>query len=95
MPPPKATRGKSRVRKRGVTFDGRKTSVALEDAFWNALREIAAAQGSSISSLLAAIDSDRRERQLTNLSSVVRLFVLNYYRSRCGPEQPKPSGDPG
>jgi predicted DNA-binding ribbon-helix-helix protein len=87
-------RGNSQVRKRAVRLYGRKTSASLEDAFWDALHEIAAAQGSSIGSLFAAIDSERRERQHTNLSSAVRLFVLDYYRSRCGLDQPRSSGDP-
>jgi predicted DNA-binding ribbon-helix-helix protein len=52
-----------------------------QSAFWDALREIAAAQGSSLGDLFAAIDSERRERQHTNLSSAIRLFVLDYYRN--------------
>ena len=79
----KDPRGRSQVRKRAVRLDGRKTSVSLENAFWDAIHEIAAAQGSSLGDLFAAIDSERRERQHTNLSSVLRLFVLDYYRSRC------------
>ena len=79
----KDPRGRSQVLKRAVKFDGRKTSVSLENAFWDAIHEIAAAQGSSLGDLFAAIDSERRERQHTNLSSVLRLFVLDYYRSRC------------
>jgi predicted DNA-binding ribbon-helix-helix protein len=91
----KDQRGKSQVRKRGVRLDGRKTSVSLEDAFWNGLREIAAAQGTLMAQLIATIHSERRKRPHTNLSSAIRLFVLDHYRSRCGPEQLKPSGDPG
>jgi predicted DNA-binding ribbon-helix-helix protein len=76
----KATRGKSQVVKRAIRLDGHKTSVSLEDAFWNGLKEIAAAQGSSGALLIGKIDS---ERQHTNLSSAIRLYVLDYYRSRC------------
>ena len=72
----------SLVIKRSVFFGGFKTSVHLEDAFWVALQEIAAAQGTRASQLVAAIDKERRERQYPNLSSAVRLFVLDYYRSR-------------
>ena len=80
-------RRKSLVVKRSVRLDGHKTSVTLEDAFWDAFKEIAAAQGTSVSRLIAALDSERRERLQFNLSSAVRLFVLEYYRSRCRPER--------
>jgi predicted DNA-binding ribbon-helix-helix protein len=80
----KDPRGKSQVLKRGIRLDGHKTSVSLEDAFWNGLREIAAAQGTLMAQLIATIDSERRKGHHTNLSSAIRLFVLDYYRSRCG-----------
>lgn len=83
MPPTKVPRGRSLVFKRNIEISGFKTSVSLEDAFWDALKSIAAAQGSSVGRLIATIDSERLERQHTNLSSAVRLFVLDYYRSRC------------
>ena len=56
--------------------------MTLKDAFWEGLKAIAAAQGTTISQLIAAIDSERRERQYPNLSSAIRLFVLNYYSRR-------------
>jgi predicted DNA-binding ribbon-helix-helix protein len=90
MPPPQAPRGKSQVVKRGIRLDGHKTSVSLEDAFWNGLKEIAAAQGTLMAQLIATIDSERRKRPHTNLSSAIRLYVFDYYRSRC-----PPNGDPG
>jgi predicted DNA-binding ribbon-helix-helix protein len=77
MPPPKAPRGESLVRKRTIILDGHKSSVTLEDAFWTALKGIAAAQGIPARHLIATIDS---ERQHPNLSSAIRLFVLDYYR---------------
>jgi predicted DNA-binding ribbon-helix-helix protein len=58
-------------------MDGRKTSTTLEDGFWNALKEIAAAQKTSTSQLVLKID---RAREGNNLSSAIRLFVLDYYR---------------
>ena len=82
MPQPKDPRRKSLLRKRSITLDTHKSSVTLEDAFWDALKEIAAAQGTTVDRLFPAIDSKRRERQHTNLSSAVRLFVLAYYRRR-------------
>jgi predicted DNA-binding ribbon-helix-helix protein len=54
-------------------------SHCLEDAFWNALKEIAKARNVTLSDLVAAIDS---ERQHDNLSSTIRLFVLEVYRKQ-------------
>ncbi len=70
---------KSLIVKRSVAFAGHKTSVSLEEAFWNSLKEIAASGKMSVSELLAAIDSGRDH---ANLSSAIRLFVLTFYRDR-------------
>ncbi|MET0631362.1 MAG: ribbon-helix-helix domain-containing protein [Xanthobacteraceae bacterium] len=70
---------KSLVIKRSVVIAGHKTSVSLEDAFWKALKDIAHERDMTSSDLVAAIDS---ERQQGNLSSAIRLFVLDYYRSQ-------------
>jgi predicted DNA-binding ribbon-helix-helix protein len=67
---------KSLVVKRSVVVAGHKTSVSLEDAFWKPLREIAIRREMTLSALLAAIDA---ERQHVNLSSAIRLFILNFY----------------
>jgi predicted DNA-binding ribbon-helix-helix protein len=66
-----------------------------EDAFWDAFKEIAVFQGTTIGRLIATIDHQRHERQQINLSSAIRLFILDYYRSRTRLEPPKPSGNPG
>jgi predicted DNA-binding ribbon-helix-helix protein len=71
--------GKARVVRMQTRISGHKTGVALERPFWAALKDIAAAQGTSMSRLVATID---RERQNANRSSAVRLFVLDYYRGR-------------
>jgi predicted DNA-binding ribbon-helix-helix protein len=70
---------KSAVVKHSVVIAGHRTSVSLEEAFWNALREIADARHVTLSELVARIDS---ERQHDNLSSAIRLFVLSFYRNR-------------
>jgi predicted DNA-binding ribbon-helix-helix protein len=70
---------KSRVIKRTVRVGHRETSVSLEDAFWDALGEIAASQNLEVSDLMAVID---REREQSNRSSAIRLFVLDHYRKR-------------
>ena len=93
--PPKGPRGKSLVTKRSIRLNGHKTGVTLESAFWTAFKEIAAAQGTSVERLVATIDNERHKGPHTNLSSAIRLFVLDYYRSRCGPERSEPSGNPG
>jgi predicted DNA-binding ribbon-helix-helix protein len=62
-----------------VKIDGHKTSVSLEDKFWTALKQIAADQKTSIEKLVFKI---RGERHYTNLSSAIRLFVLDYYCQR-------------
>jgi predicted DNA-binding ribbon-helix-helix protein len=68
---------KSPVVKRSIVIAGHKTSVSLEDAFWVGLKEIAAKRDLTLSDMVAAIDQDRRHG---NLSSAIRLFVLDYYR---------------
>jgi predicted DNA-binding ribbon-helix-helix protein len=49
----------------------------LEDAFWKGLKEIAGGRDMTLSDLVATIDTDRRHG---NLSSAIRLFVLDHYR---------------
>lgn len=75
---------KSPVVKRSIVIAGHKTSVSLEDAFWKALKDIAGGRDMTLSELVGAIDA---ERQHGNLSSAIRLFVLDYYQARtsgCG-----------
>lgn len=67
--------------KRSVVVAGHKTSVSLEDAFWHALKDIARERSMSLRSIVAEIDASRRGG---NLSSAVRLYVLDHYRRRCG-----------
>lgn len=77
---------KSAVTKRSIVIAGHKTSISLEDAFWNALKTIAAERNLKVSQLLAAIDT---QRQTGNLSSALLLFVLNHAIEKCG--RPTPS----
>jgi len=70
---------KSLVAKRSIVAAGHKTSVSLEDAFWEGLKEIARGRNITLSELVGAIDS---ERQHGNLSSAIRLFVLDFYRNQ-------------
>jgi len=69
---------KSAVVKRSVVIRGRRTSVSLEDAFWGSLREIADRETTSVSNLVEKID---RGSTGVNLSSEIRVYVLNYFRA--------------
>jgi predicted DNA-binding ribbon-helix-helix protein len=73
-------RNRARLRKRSVRIGGHDTSVSLEDAFWDALGEVARARGMSVNALVAAVDRQRRG----NLSSALRLFVLESLSRRGG-----------
>ena len=70
---------KSSVSKRSIVIAGHKTSVSLEDEFWDSLKEIAGQRGMTVGALVAAIDGNR---QHSNLSSAIRLFVLGVYRGQ-------------
>jgi predicted DNA-binding ribbon-helix-helix protein len=65
--------------KRSVSIAGHRTSVSLEEPFWEALREAAEGSGVSVQSLIGRIDADRGEQ---NLSSAIRVFVLDAVRHR-------------
>lgn len=70
---------KSAVIKRSVVISGHKTSVSLEDAFWNGLKEISKSHNMTLSDMVANIDSHRHHG---NLSSTIRLFVLEQARAQ-------------
>jgi predicted DNA-binding ribbon-helix-helix protein len=74
----KETLMKSPIVKRSIVLGGHKTSVSLEDAFWRGLKEIAHGQRLTLSNMVAEID---RSRQQSNLSSAIRLFVLDRLRT--------------
>jgi predicted DNA-binding ribbon-helix-helix protein len=73
---------KSPIIKHSIVIARRRTSISLEDEFWKSLREIAKERNETLRDLVSKIDADR---QLFNLSSAIRLFVLDYYRNRPGP----------
>jgi predicted DNA-binding ribbon-helix-helix protein len=70
---------KSLVSKRSIIIANHKTSVSLEDKFWDSLKEIAIERDVTLGALVAAIDADREHG---NLSSAIRLFVLGVYRDQ-------------
>jgi predicted DNA-binding ribbon-helix-helix protein len=75
----KGRRAKSMVGRHSVSIAGRHTSVSLENAFWQSLKEIASEHDMTASELVADIKSERRH---ANLSSALRLFVLDFYRKQ-------------
>jgi predicted DNA-binding ribbon-helix-helix protein len=66
--------------KRSLTLRGHRTSVSLEDDFWQGFRDIAEAQGKPINVLAAELDAARDLE--TGLATAIRLYVLRYYRDR-------------
>jgi predicted DNA-binding ribbon-helix-helix protein len=81
---------KSLVVKRSIVIAGHKTSVSLEDAFWKGLKEIASGRDLTLSEMVAAIDTGRPNG---NLSSAIRLFVLDHYRTMISAAAGTPSSD--
>jgi predicted DNA-binding ribbon-helix-helix protein len=80
---------KSAVIKRSVVVNGRKTSVSLENEFWDALRQVAKQSNVSIARLLVEIE---RSRTTINLSSAIRIFLLNHFRTQNSDRQPVSRG---
>ena len=70
---------KSLIVKHTIIIDGHKTSVSLEGAFWNDLKKIAHAKEATLTELVAEIDQAREQG---NLSSAIRLYVLEHIRRR-------------
>jgi predicted DNA-binding ribbon-helix-helix protein len=75
---------KSKVIKHSIVLARHKTSVSLEDEFWDALKEIAEHRKMTVSELVFGINNDR---EFANLSSAIRLFVLAFYRDQ-SPDRP-------
>lgn len=66
----------SAVKKRSLVIRGHRTSISLEDEFWDALRDIAEERNLAIHALVEQIDVERRS---VNLSSAIRVFVFKHY----------------
>ena len=69
---------KSPIVKRSVVVAGHKTSVSLEEAFWNGMKEISGERSMTLSELVGEIETGRQQG---NLSSAIRLFVLNHFKT--------------
>ena len=72
--------------KRSITIAGHRTSVSLEEPFWQALGDVAAAGGQSVAALVAAVDRERGSG--LSLSAALRLHVLGWYRDRLPGRKP-------
>ena len=70
---------KSSIVKRSIVLAGHKTSVSLEEPFYQGLKDIAASRRVTLSDLVAG--SINTERENGNLSSAIRLFVLRHYQA--------------
>jgi predicted DNA-binding ribbon-helix-helix protein len=79
---------KSLVVKQSVIVNGRDSSVSLEGAFWKALKNIAVGQNISVPALVSKIDN---EREAANLSSAIRVYVVEHYRLAANASADKPS----
>lgn len=66
--------------KHSLSLKGHRTSVSLEDEFWDAFRAISAEKGMPINALAAEIDADRGMD--IGLASAIRVYVLRHYRGR-------------
>jgi len=75
----RATAIRSPVSKHSITLVGHKTSITLENQFWEGLLEIASGENVAVSTLIERIDT---ERSSDNLSSAIRLYVLDYFKTR-------------
>jgi len=67
------------IRKRSLTIAGHRTSISLEDIFWETLSEIARTRGLSVTSLVEEID---KSRGANGLSSSIRIYLLNHFRAQ-------------
>ena len=69
---------KSTVVKRSIVVGGHKTSVSLEEPFWKSMKEISQQLSVTLSELVSEIDTNRQQG---NLSSAIRLFVLDHFKN--------------
>ena len=81
----------SGILKRSVAIAGHRTSISLEEPFWELLRQMAEREAVSMQGLIGRIDAERGEQ---NLSSAIRVFVLNDLRNRLEAADQRTGGAP-
>jgi predicted DNA-binding ribbon-helix-helix protein len=74
------------MKKYSVAIRGHRTSLTVEEPFWDSLREIAQIKSLSLAALIGEIDAQNTGNK-TSLSSAVRVYVLEYYVSKTGQEK--------
>lgn len=74
---PKTPPTPTSIGKHSLLISGHQTSISLEDAFWQALKRVAAARSLSVATLVAEIDAGRGG---ANLSSAIRVYLLETVR---------------
>ena len=74
----------SAVKKRSIVVGSHKTSISLEDVFWASLKEIARERATTVSEIIGALDASHGRG---NLSSTIRVFVLEHYHNRVANRQ--------
>ena len=79
----------SPITKRSIIVAGHHTSVSLEKDFWDGTKETAKLRGMTLAELVDEVDANRQQG---NLSSAIRLYVLDYFRSRAAPQQASAAG---
>jgi len=57
-------------------------AISLEEAFWSALKDIAHERHETLSHLVTSINANRRRRRFANLSSAIRVYVLQFYQDQ-------------
>ncbi len=82
----------SSVKKRSIVIRNHKTSISLEDMFWACVRQIARERATTLSTLIGILDA---ERNGGNLSSTIRVFVLDHYRKNVALNQILPANEEG
>ncbi|MBT3916802.1 MAG: ribbon-helix-helix domain-containing protein [Rhodospirillaceae bacterium] len=73
---------RSAIRKRSVLISGHRTSISLEEAFWLKLKELGDGHGKSINQMVTEIDNDRLDNPNGNLSSAIRVYILEQLEAR-------------
>jgi predicted DNA-binding ribbon-helix-helix protein len=74
----------STVKKRSIVIGSHKTSISLEDIFWTSLKEIALERATTVSAIIGVLDASHERG---NLSSAIRVFVLEHYQNRAANPQ--------
>ena len=72
----------SAIRKRSVLISGHRTSISLEEAFWTKLKELCDEREKSINQLVTEIDKDRLDTPSGNLSSAIRVYILEQLEAK-------------